>query len=54
MWDREALRQLVIVPTEGPDRLTGYSTADVLDGLGGDDTLAGRGGNDRLDGGAGQ
>ncbi len=53
VWDRETLRQLVIVPTEGPDSLTGYATADTLQGLGGDDTLAGRGGNDSLDGGAG-
>ena len=42
LWDREALRQFVIVPTEGPDHLTGYATADALLGLGGDDTLAGR------------
>ena len=53
VWDRQTLKQLVIVPTEGPDSLTGYATADTLQGLGGDDTLAGRGGDDSLDGGVG-
>ena len=40
--------------TEGPDRLTGTTGNDVLDGLGGDDYFAlEQGGNDDVDGGSG-
>jgi Ca2+-binding RTX toxin-like protein len=53
VWDREMVRQLVIVSSDGPDSIVGYENADMLRGLGGDDTLAGRGGDDNLDGGEG-
>ncbi len=53
-WDVETVKAKVLEPTEGPDRITGYGTDDVLRGLGGSDWLYGGDGADRLEGGAGR
>ncbi|WP_166763037.1 beta strand repeat-containing protein, partial [Xanthomonas euroxanthea] len=52
-WDIAAIKALVQVATDGNDALTGYATADVLNGGLGDDTLSGYGGDDVLQGGIG-
>ncbi|CAD7385208.1 calcium-binding protein [Xanthomonas arboricola] len=52
-WDIAAIKALVQVATDGNDALTGYATADVLNGGLGDDTLSGYGGDDVLQGGVG-
>ncbi|WP_166764569.1 calcium-binding protein, partial [Xanthomonas arboricola] len=52
-WDITAIKALVQAATDGNDALTGYATADVLNGGLGDDTLSGYGGDDVLQGGIG-
>ncbi|MCC8471801.1 calcium-binding protein, partial [Xanthomonas phaseoli] len=52
-WDIAAIKALVQVATDGNDALTGYATADTLNGGLGDDTLSGYGGDDVLQGGTG-
>ncbi|MCO6521447.1 MAG: hypothetical protein J6582_10460 [Snodgrassella sp.] len=51
--DVEAIKALLLQPTEGNDVLIGYESDDTLIGLGGNDVLKGHGGNDFLDGGDG-
>lgn len=51
--DVEAIKALLLKPTEGNDVLIGYESDDTLIGLGGNDVLKGHGGNDFLDGGDG-
>ncbi|WP_239324785.1 calcium-binding protein [Snodgrassella gandavensis] len=51
--DVEAIKALLLKPTEGNDILIGYESDDSLIGLGGNDVLKGQGGNDFLDGGDG-
>ena len=45
--------EVLNVPTEASDVLTGTEGADVISGLGGDDTITGFGGNDTLSGNGG-
>ncbi|NUE65873.1 calcium-binding protein [Snodgrassella sp. ESL0253] len=51
--DVEAIKALLLKPTEGNDILIGYESDDSLIGLGGNDVLKGHGGDDFLDGGDG-
>ncbi|TAK52261.1 MAG: hypothetical protein EPO27_01575 [Betaproteobacteria bacterium] len=53
LWDLDAVKTLVIAPTEGNDTILGYASDDLLPGLGGNDVIRGGGGDDTLDGGAG-
>lgn len=43
----------MVIPTEGNDKIYGYSGDDVLSGLGVNDMIDGQGGADTLSGGAG-
>jgi Ca2+-binding RTX toxin-like protein len=54
IWDVAAVKNKVTLNTVGNDGLTGYLTADVLNGADGDDAVYGRAGNDTLDGGSGE
>lgn len=53
VWDRNTIKAMVLVGTDGDDNLIGYRTDDVLSGGAGNDNLTGNGGNDVLDGGSG-
>jgi len=62
VWTLADLRAFSLVPTNGNDTISGFSTADTmlggagedyLSGNGGNDTLRGEAGNDQLNGGAG-
>ena len=53
VWNVDAIKSHVLVPTAGNDTITGYATADTLSGGDGNDTLFGRDGNDTLNGGNG-
>ncbi|WP_281177672.1 calcium-binding protein, partial [Endozoicomonas arenosclerae] len=52
-WDVATIKEMVLVPTEAADTITGYATEDSLEGLGGNDTLKGMDGADTLSGGIG-
>ncbi len=54
IWDVDAVRARVLMPTSGDDTVYGYGTADNLSGLAGDDTVYAYRGNDTLDGGDGE
>ncbi len=53
VWDVNAIKALVLVPTSGNDTLQGYASADVIAGGVGNDTISGNAGNDVLEGEAG-
>ena len=53
VWDLDAIKQKVIMPTSGNDSITGYAADDWLEGLAGNDTIDGAGGDDTIVGGAG-
>ena len=53
VWDRAALKTLLLTGSDGNDTLIGFAEADVLDGGKGNDTLDGREGDDTLLGGEG-
>lgn len=50
VWDVEAVKALVLLPTSGKDTLLGYASDDTITGGEGDDTLYGNAGNDTLQG----
>lgn len=50
VWDVNAIKTLVLVPTSGNDTLQGYASADVIAGGVGNDTIYGNAGNDVLEG----
>ncbi|PBP80922.1 calcium-binding protein, partial [Pseudomonas syringae] len=52
-WSVEDIKAMVIVTTDGNDKVWGYATDDTLNGGSGDDSLYGQAGNDTLQGGAG-
>lgn len=52
-WDHAAIKAKLLQSDYTAQSLTGYASADVIDGGDGADTLSGQGGNDVLDGGAG-
>ncbi len=53
VWAYADIQDLLPVPSEGKDLLTGYAGDDIIDGLDGDDSINGKAGNDTLMGGAG-
>ena len=53
VWDVAAVKAKVLLPTAGPDKLTGYASNDVINGAEGNDTLSGMAGDDALNGGLG-
>jgi Ca2+-binding RTX toxin-like protein len=52
VWTTNDLKSRAWVSSDNDDHLSGYSTADVIDGQAGNDWLWGRAGNDTLQGGA--
>ncbi len=52
-WNLAELKVRALIPTEGVDRIYGFSTNDVISGLGGSDSIYGRAGNDTIQGGRG-
>ncbi|MBK7003297.1 MAG: hypothetical protein IPH35_26275 [Rhodoferax sp.] len=53
MWSIDTVKAMLLVATEGNDRLEGYETNDTLDGGAGNDVIIGNEGDDTLYGGAG-
>ena len=53
VWSPAVISQLLNIPSDGDNQLSGYAAADVLRGAAGADILSGGAGNDTLDGGAG-
>ena len=53
VWSPAVISQLLNIPSDGDNPLSGYAAADVLRGAAGADTLSGGAGDDTLDGGAG-
>ncbi|MEN9657602.1 MAG: hypothetical protein RL571_1067 [Pseudomonadota bacterium] len=53
IWDVDAVKNIVLIASEGDDILTSYATGNTILGLAGNDTLYGSIGKDILDGGLG-
>jgi len=53
VWDVDTIKAKVLLGTDDPDELKGYSTNDNIVGYDGNDVLYGRNGDDLLSGGAG-
>ncbi|MBU3696300.1 calcium-binding protein [Dechloromonas sp.] len=53
VWNVDAVKAKVMVPTGGNDTLYGYATADTINGGDGNDTISGYAGDDNLNGDSG-